>query len=54
MINIQEEVYLIVVKRIKADLAEGKYFSFHHYAIKFKLNADKLQKKWSEKNEANL
>jgi hypothetical protein len=30
------------------------WLKLNFYAIKFKLNADKLQKKWSEKNEANL
>jgi hypothetical protein len=49
MVNIQQEVnalYLTAVQRISEDLKEGKTFSFHHYAVKYGLDAHRLQKEW--------
>jgi len=54
--TIQEEVneqYQNIIARIESDLAEGKTFSFHHYAIKFGLtNVQILQKEWAKHNHA--
>jgi len=53
---IQEEVneqYKNVIARIESDLAEGKTFSFHHYAVKFSLtDVQRLQDEWAKHNHA--
>ena len=55
MVNIHEEVnelYQKCIKRIKSDFKEGKNFSFHHYAVKYGLDAHQLQAEWVSYNHA--
>lgn len=55
MIDIQEqsnELYKTAVSRIDSDFKEGKNLSFHHYAVKFGLDAHRLQSEWVKHNHA--
>ena len=55
MVNIHEEVnemYQKCIKRIESDFKEGKNFSFHHYAVKYELDAHRLQTEWVSYNHA--
>lgn len=38
--------------RIDRDLLTSKIFSFHHYAVKFNLDAHELQSAWAIHNHA--
>lgn len=47
-----DELYQTAVNRISCDFMEGKNFSFHHYAVKFGLDAHRLQSEWVKHNHA--
>jgi len=50
--TIQQEVneqYKNVIAQIDSDLAEGKIYSFHHYAVKYALpDTQRLQTEWAK------
>jgi len=50
--TIQEEIneqYKNVIAQIDSDLAEGKTYSFHHYAVKYSLSdTQRLQTEWAK------
>lgn len=53
MINLQQEtgsLYEKAIARIYSDFKEGKTFSFHHYAVKFGIDAHRLQSEWVRHN----
>lgn len=55
MIDVQQEVKLLkeqkiqnMMVKIESDIAEGKRFSFHHYATKSGLPAQDIQNAWAK------
>lgn len=55
MTSINEEVsqlYKNCIARIESDMAEGRNFSFHHYATKYGLKAQRLQEEWTAHSHA--